>query len=373
MAHVQDRWTSPAGVDGRGRPKREPNDLWGRGKRWRATWQDRPGHRGTKTFISKDAAVAHLARVAVDQHDGRYVAAGRDKTPIGDLWTPWRAGKLSTVRPVTMHGYDCLWRAHVGPRWQPVQVRAVTRGGVNEWAAGLPLAHSRRRTAILVLSALLDYAVEERMLPNNSLRGMRLPTATPTPVRALTEAEVHALAQAMTPHDTEVWTLALTGIRWSEMAGLQVGDLDVPRGRLQIARGYVEVAGRGMIHPTKTGRIRHVPVRGVLLDRLSAAATGRASTEPLLAGPRFTGWTSTMWRRRWANAVRVAGLDGVGTHALRHTAASLAIAAGADVKVVQRMLGHASATMTLDLYAHMLDRSLDDVGERLAGVFRLDQ
>jgi integrase len=57
-------------------------------------------------------------------------------------------------------------------------------------------------------------------------------------------------------------------------------------------------------------------------------------------------------------------------HGLRHTAASLAIAAGADVKVVQQMLGHKSATMTLDLYGHLFDDRLDEVAEALDGAAR---
>jgi integrase len=52
-------------------------------------------------------------------------------------------------------------------------------------------------------------------------------------------------------------------------------------------------------------------------------------------------------------------------HGQRHTAASLAIAAGADVKVVQQMLGHKSATMTLDLYGHLFDDRLDEVADAL--------
>ena len=52
-------------------------------------------------------------------------------------------------------------------------------------------------------------------------------------------------------------------------------------------------------------------------------------------------------------------------HQLRHTAASLAIAAGADVKVVQQMLGHASATMTLDTYGHLFEDRLDEVGDAM--------
>ncbi len=55
-------------------------------------------------------------------------------------------------------------------------------------------------------------------------------------------------------------------------------------------------------------------------------------------------------------------------HDLRHTAASLAISAGANVKAVQKMLGHASAAMTLDIYADLFDDDLDAVGEALSAV-----
>ena len=56
---------------------------------------------------------------------------------------------------------------------------------------------------------------------------------------------------------------------------------------------------------------------------------------------------------------------GLTPHSLRHTAASLAITSGADVKVVQQMLGHASATMTLDLYGHLYGDRLDEVADRM--------
>ena len=52
-------------------------------------------------------------------------------------------------------------------------------------------------------------------------------------------------------------------------------------------------------------------------------------------------------------------------HDLRHTAASLAISAGANVKAVQRMLGHASAAMTLDTYADLFEDDLNDVSDRM--------
>jgi len=66
-------------------------------------------------------------------------------------------------------------------------------------------------------------------------------------------------------------------------------------------------------------------------------------------------WTNTNFRHRskWSAALRAAGLEGTTIHDLRHTAASLLIAAGADAKSVQHLLGHATASMTMDLYGHL--------------------
>ena len=74
----------------------------------------------------------------------------------------------------------------------------------------------------------------------------------------------------------------------------------------------------------------------------------------------------TVFRRAaFDEAAAAIGLEGLHPHELRHTAASLAIAAGADVKVVQQMLGHASAAMTLDVYTDLFDDDLDGVGAAL--------
>ena len=64
-------------------------------------------------------------------------------------------------------------------------------------------------------------------------------------------------------------------------------------------------------------------------------------------------------------AVRAAELDGPTPHALRHRAASLATASGANVKIVQTMLGHKSATMTLDLYGHLFGDQLDEIADAM--------
>ena len=70
-------------------------------------------------------------------------------------------------------------------------------------------------------------------------------------------------------------------------------------------------------------------------------------------------------KRVWYPAVTETGLAPLRPHDLRHTCASLAIAAGADIKVLQRMLGHASAALTLDRYGHLMPGQAEQVADRL--------
>ena len=71
------------------------------------------------------------------------------------------------------------------------------------------------------------------------------------------------------------------------------------------------------------------------------------------------------YRNVFDKACQEVGIVGLTPHGLRHTTASLAISAGANVKVLQRMLGHASAAMTLDRYGHLMDDDLAGVAGAL--------
>jgi integrase len=77
----------------------------------------------------------------------------------------------------------------------------------------------------------------------------------------------------------------------------------------------------------------------------------------------------TNWKRSvgWSRAKASIGRATLRVHDLRHTAASIWLGGGADPKVVQRVLGHASAAMTMDLYGHLIDRNLWDTAQRLGG------
>jgi integrase len=108
-----------------------------------------------------------------------------------------------------------------------------------------------------------------------------------------------------------------------------------------------------------------------LADDLAAHIAGRSPGELVFVGVRGGVLRNLNFRRDvFDRASTAAGLDGLTPHELRHTAASRAVASGASVKGVQRMLGHASAAMTLDVYAGLFEDDLDGVADRMDALGR---
>ena len=164
-----------------------------------------------------------------------------------------------------------------------------------------------------------------------------------------------------------------SGLRWREMAALRVCDLDMLRRRVNVSRSVTESGGL-VWTPGKTHERRSVPFPAVLAEELSALMAGKA--RDVFTDMRGGVLRNSNWRARvFAPAVAICqkadeSFPAITPHDLRHTAASLAISAGANVKAVQRMLGHALASMTLDTYADLFDTDLDDVAVNLDAAIR---
>ena len=162
--------------------------------------------------------------------------------------------------------------------------------------------------------------------------------------------------------------LAYTGVRFGEMAALKVGRLNLSKRRALIAESVTVVQGKGFVWSTpKTHKRREVPIPEFLAAQLAPQIEGRATHELVFPSVRSGGpIRATHFRRgHFDAAAKAIGQPALHPHELRHTAASLAIASGADVKVIQQMLGHSSATMTLDTYGHLFENRLDEVGNAL--------
>ena len=179
------------------------------------------------------------------------------------------------------------------------------------------------------------------------------------------------LAKASGPYRLAVLILAFTGLRFGELVALRVKRVDAARRRIAVAESASEVGGELIWSTPKTHQTRSVPVPASLMVELVAECQGKGPDDTVFTAPAGGPLRLGNWRgRTFDPACRSAGLIGVTPHDLRHTAASLAIAAGANVKAVQGMLGHASAAMTLDIYAGLFPDDLDNVGAALDGVAR---
>ncbi len=150
------------------------------------------------------------------------------------------------------------------------------------------------------------------------------------------------------------------------MAALRVSRLDLLRRRAEIAASVTLVRGVQTWGTPKGHERRSVPIPRFLIDDLAAHVGGKAPGDLVFSGERGGALRGQVFQRAALDeAAEALGLSGLHPHELRHTAASLAIAAGANVKVVQTMLGHKSATMTLDLYGHLFPDQLDEVANAL--------
>lgn len=363
--HVEDLWY---------RKDRTRKARHGRGKRWVAHWTEPDGTRSAAAFRTKDAAQAHLTRMDHEVRSGTYVPREQADRTLGECWPRYVAARRG-MNPETWRNYAQKWEQHIAPAWAHVRVRTIKGPAVAEWLAGLtntytgaPLAGSTRELVRLVFRGVIQVAVDDGVIPTNPVTGVRIPGRAVTERRYLQPWQVKRLAGAARPDDLMVWTLALTGIRKGEMFGLRGGDVDPVRRRLRVAR-HVNNAG-AVITGTKTAAGRDVPLAPILLHDLAKRARAVGADGWLFEHPRGGPYTPNRWRTVWKRALRADGVPGdLDTHELRHTAASLAIASGADVKMVQLMLGHTSAAITLDVYGHLFPSGLDDVADRMQNMF----
>jgi integrase len=195
---------------------------------------------------------------------------------------------------------------------------------------------------------------------------VNLPRVVEGERRYLTHEQVATLADLCGPYRLVVLFLAYTGLRWGEMAALCVGRLDLMRRRAEVAQSVTPVRGVLTWGTPKGHERRSVPIPRFLVDELAAHVAGKDPAGLVFTGERGGVLRAQVFQRAaFTSAAETVGVAGLHPHELRHTAASLAIAAGANVKVVQTMLGHKSATMTLDLYGHLFQDQLDEVADAL--------
>jgi integrase len=394
-AGIDDRWhrrvKGPDGVI-----RKERSAVYGQVARWRVRWVDDTGREHSKVFRLKDAAQSHLDKVTADVVRGEYVSPGRSTATFGAVAAQWLDGKAAK-KPKTVAGYRSLLDHLVLPRWHDTKLKDITHGDIQRWISGLSangsvrtegkgLSASRVIQAHQCMSAVLKYAIRTDRLAKNVANAIELPRKTASEHRYLTHGQLQELAEYIGPFDSETEHLGLLtlvmgycGLRFGEAIALRAKD--VQNRTIAVRASVTSVTGSGYVEGTpKTHRTRSVPVPAFLWEGLEEQAW-RENPDPTSGWPRkmldaepdqlvFPGreggyLTNFEYRKVFDPAAKDIGVPGLVPHELRHTCASLAIAAGANVLAVQRLLGHETATMTLDTYGHLFSDDLTKVANSL--------
>lgn len=342
------------------------------GKRYLVRYRKPDTRQASKRgFRTRREAEDYLASISVSITSGAYVDPTDARITVSELGKDWLLEQKAVLKPSSMHPIESAWRVRVEPKWGRWPIGEIRHSDVRQWVAELtselgPVSVIRANG---ILAGILDVAVRDRRISDNPARGIRLPKKRPKERIYLTHSQVRELARHSI-YPELVYVLAYTGLRWGEATALRVRDVQPDRRRLTVHENAVIVNGKIHVGSPKTHRGRSVPYPEFLDEMLRILASGK-SIDSLLFGDGEEHMRLPNSKKGWfAGAVRrtraeFAEFPHVTPHDLRHTAASLAISAGANVKAVQRMLGHASAVMTLDTYADLFDDDLNSVSKAM--------
>lgn len=353
--------------------------------RYRVRYRTPDRRQSTKRgFETKRDAQAWADQLEVDKRRGVYVAPAAGRVKLGEYAQSWLDSKHK-LSESTRARYQGVLDTAVA-RYADVALGDISRRFIREWVADLSvdLAPASVHKTIGVLRQVLAMAVEDNRLAMNPVDGVELPSVRAPEQRFLTLEQLHALADGAGAHRPLVYVLGTCGLRFGEVAELRWRDIDVDKCRIRISRSVTLVDGTFVVGSPKNGKARTVSVPAFVTELL-APGDPDSLAFPDSAGGYMRG--SNVRRRWWSKAVAAAELfprtvtDAAGKpatvyefklHELRHTAASLAIQAGANIKALQNMLGHESAGLTLDRYGHLYGSDVEAVGVAINALLTRD-
>lgn len=375
-------------------PEKWRSQRYGEGKRWRCRWfviNPNGSKQGkTKAFDKLYDAEEFQAALEDDIRRGRYVDPNADQRLFRDVADQWIETKLD-VKPATLGRYQRELRVYINPTWGGKTLREITPNELQSWVNKLskggykaelpgkrkprPLSpRSIRNIVKVVMAAVFEYAITNKWIRENPAKLVTTPriVSKDEDMVFLTVPEVELLADeaAAKGRDVDgllVRFLAYTGVRINEALALQIQDLDFRNRKARIRRTWSDDGeGKMQLGTPKSGEARTIALPPSLIPQLEEQAAGQSKNEFLFRAKRGGYIHDHSWRTRiWYPSVRNAGMEGEGVniHSLRHTYASIAIACGADVKTLQKQLGHATASITLDVYAGLWPERLNEVAD----------
>lgn len=343
-------------------------------------WQARPGtgedgKRGpTRCFHTKGEAEEYVAGWVTAKRRGESVDVAAGKVTFREYAEEWLA--LQAHRPDSSRAVASRLRNHAYPVFGDVAVAKIRTSHIQAMVKRMSLTlapsmikHVYGNVRSVFAAAVLDRAISQSPCPPS--KQMKLPRQDrDTKITPLTYEQVMAIAEAVPPRWYALVTVAAgLGLRPSEMTGLKVGDIDFLR---RVVRVQQQLQHGKLVALKTASSYRTIPlpesVAFELAEHLSKYAVINEddlvfTTDSHGSIPETT--RSDMWRK----AADSVGLPRARMHDTRHFYASALIASGASVVTVQACLGHATATETLNTYAHLWPGAEDGTRRAIDEVF----
>jgi integrase len=365
-AGVEDRWR---------KSNREPTVRNGQGLRWLARYVDGDGRERSKAFGRKADAQAWLDGVVSDLMTGSYIDPERGAITFGSFYRDWSARQIWTANTRRAMALACE-----SVPFGAVPFCELRASHVEAWVKQMQdngLAPSTIRTRFQNARSVIRAAVRDGLLARDPSAAVKLPRVRSAAKAMIipTPLEVGSLLSAADAGFVAFIALcAFAGLRFGEASAVKVSDIRFLGRELTVSRQVQRAEGHQVeIRAPKYDSERTVYLPDSLLALLSqhiAAHCGGDDPDRWLFGGEGElpiRETQVVWR--WKKARKAAGV-GCRLHDLRHFFASGLIRAGCDVVTVQRALGHHSATVTLNTYAHLWpdadDRTRKAAGELFA-------
>lgn len=304
---------------------------------------------------------------------------------LGDWLGEWRTNalKASDRATSTKYLYAGLTKRHVDPVIGGLALKRIRPADVTALLLAMEekgLAASTRRNCYAALRWALNDAVDNGLMAANPVLKVKRPRVTSVESLSLDPSQVSAFvaAAAGLRYETALRLILMTGLRRGEALALQWADIDLTRREARVTGSLVRQEGALTVSTPKTaGSRRTVSLSGPAVALLKAHKTAQAE-ERLKAG---NVWQDTGFvfvtefgqpsdprnlLRAVGIAAKKADLPGIGVHTLRHTYATTALLNSVPLHVVSRNLGHASISITADVYGHLTDQASQDAADAVS-------
>ncbi|CAG7845788.1 Transposase from transposon Tn916 [Pseudoclavibacter triregionum] len=295
------------------------------------------------------------------------------RTTVAAFASAWIDSALaaSDRKETTKSLYETVTKKHImNKKIGTVTLDALKPSHVEAWVVQLRkdgLADSTVRTCYTVLRSILDTAVRDEALAKNPVAAIKRPTVARKEAAHLTTLQVRQLLSAASSsrYAPLFELLVNTGLRRGEALALTWRDIDFERSVIRVRGTLARIDGDLVVTDAKTEKSKRFIHMSPAAERVFKEVRLRQKEERLKAG---SVWVSTNFvfttetgepcdprnaLRALQAAAKKAGLEGIGLHTLRHSAATVMIENGVPLKIVSEILGHSSVAITGDVYGHV--------------------